>query len=222
MGGRGDCNMKRYVAIIATLFFVSGSYASNDVPSSETFGQLLYSYANKEKKEALKSQKKISIIEMIAANSVSPQSDSKKNQSLIKSKEIKKKEEKTNDLNVDYNVMNTKINTITSKQKIVRITNDKMLNENNINANNNLLNWSVDRNQDLLNILNKWGQSAGWDIVWKSDYSYRILTAASFSNVDFVTAVQRLFESMGDVKPKLYIKFYMGNKVLMISDKSDF
>ncbi|CAD6083349.1 TcpQ domain-containing protein [Escherichia coli] len=214
--------MKRYVAIIATLFFVSGSYASNDVPSSETFGQLLYSYANKEKKEALKSQKKISIIEMIAANSVSPQSDSKKNQSLIKSKEIKKKEEKTNDLNVDYNVMNTKINTITSKQKIVRITNDKMLNENNINANNNLLNWSVDRNQDLLNILNKWGQSAGWDIVWKSDYSYRILTAASFSNVDFVTAVQRLFESMGDVKPKLYIKFYMGNKVLMISDKSDF
>ncbi|CAD5786932.1 TcpQ domain-containing protein [Escherichia coli] len=214
--------MKRYVAIIATLFFVSGSYASNDVPSSETFGQLLYSYANKEKKEALKSQKKISIIELIAANSVSPQSDSKKNQSLIKSKETKKKEEKTNDLNVDYNVMNTKINTITSKQKIVRITNDKMLNENNINANNNLLNWSVDRNQDLLNILNKWGQSAGWDIVWKSDYSYRILTAASFSNVDFVTAVQRLFESMGDVKPKLYIKFYMGNKVLMISDKSDF
>ncbi|HBA8322864.1 TPA: hypothetical protein J1099_004488 [Escherichia coli] len=214
--------MKRYVAIIATLFFVSGSYASNDVPSSETFGQLLYSYANKEKKEALKSQKKISIIELIAANSVSPQSNSKKNQSLIKSKETKKKEEKTNDLNVDYNVMNTKIDTITSKQKIVRITNDKMLNENNINANNNLLNWSVDRNQDLLNILNKWGQSAGWDIVWKSDYSYRILTAASFSNVDFVTAVQRLFESMGDVKPKLYIKFYMGNKVLMISDKSDF
>ncbi|EPB0183008.1 TcpQ domain-containing protein [Escherichia coli] len=214
--------MKRYVAIIATLFFVSGSYASNDVPSSETFGQLLYSYANKEKKEALKSQKKISIIELIAANSVSPQSNSKKNQSLIKSKETKKKEKKTNDLNVDYNVMNTKIDTITSKQKIVRITNDKMLNENNINANNNLLNWSVDRNQDLLNILNKWGQSAGWDIVWKSDYSYRILTAASFSNVDFVTAVQRLFESMGDVKPKLYIKFYMGNKVLMISDKSDF
>lgn len=214
--------MKRYVAIIATLFFVSGSYASNDVPSSETLGQLLYSYANKEKKDALKSQKKISIIELIAANSVSPQSDSKKNQSLIKSKETKKKEEKTNDLNVDYNVMNTKINTITSKQKIVRITNDKMLNEDNINANNNLLNWSVDRNQDLLNILNKWGQSAGWDIVWKSDYSYRILTAASFSNVDFVTAVQRLFESMGDVKPKLYIKFYMGNKVLMISDKSDF
>ncbi|HBA9944154.1 TPA: hypothetical protein J1536_004582, partial [Escherichia coli] len=77
--------MKRYVAIIATLFFVSGSYASNDVPSSETFGQLLYSYANKEKKEALKSQKKISIIELIAANSVSPQSNSKKNQSLIKS-----------------------------------------------------------------------------------------------------------------------------------------
>ncbi|MBU3799338.1 MULTISPECIES: TcpQ domain-containing protein [Citrobacter] len=214
--------MKRYVAIIVTFFFVSGSYASNDAPPSATLGELLYSYSNKEKKEALKSQKKISIIEQIAANSVSPQLDSKKNQSLIKTKETKKKEEKVNDLNVDYNIMNTKINTINSKQKIVRITNDKMLKKDDINVNNNILNWSVDRNQDLLNILNKWGQAAGWDIVWKSDYSYRILTAASFSNVDFVTAVQRLFESMGEVTPKLYIKFYMGNKVLMISDKSDF
>ncbi|EFL9197336.1 hypothetical protein ND23_004786, partial [Escherichia coli] len=166
----------------------------------------------------LKSQKKISIIEQIAADSVSPLSDSKKNQSLIKSNETKKKEEKINNLNVNYNVMNTKMNTFNSKEKIVRITNDKILNKDN----NNLLNWSVDRNQDLLNILNKWGQAAGWDIVWKSDYSYRILTAASFSNVDFVTAIQQLFESMGEVKPKLYIKFYMGNKVLMISDKSDF
>ncbi len=210
--------MNRYVAIIVTLFFVSGSYASNDAPPSATLGQLLYNYSNKEKKEALKSQKKISIIEQIAADSVSPLSDSKKNQSLIKSNETKKKEEKINNLNVNYNVMNTKMNTFNSKEKIVRITNDKILNKDN----NNLLNWSVDRNQDLLNILNKWGQAAGWDIVWKSDYSYRILTAASFSNVDFVTAIQQLFESMGEVKPKLYIKFYMGNKVLMISDKSDF
>lgn len=209
--------MKRYTAVIVTLFFVSGSYASNDAPPSATLGQLLYSYSNKEKKEALKSQKKISIIEQIAANSVSPLSDSKKNQSQIKSNESIKKEEKINDLNVNHNVTNTKMNTFNSKGKIVRITNDKILNKD-----NNLLNWSVDRNQDLLNILNKWGQAAGWDIVWKSDYSYRILTAASFSNVDFVTAVQRLFESMGEANPKLYIKFYMGNKVLMISDKSDF
>lgn len=209
--------MKRYAAVIVTLFFVSGSYASNGAPPSATLGQLLYSYSNKEKKEALKSQKKISIIEQIAANSVSPLSDSKKNQSQIKSNESKKKEEKINNLNVNHNVTNTKMNTFNSKEKIVRITNDKILNKD-----NNLLNWSVDRNQDLLNILNKWGQAAGWDIVWKSDYSYRILTAASFSNVDFVTAVQRLFESMGEVNPKLYIKFYMGNKVLMISDKSDF
>lgn len=209
--------MKRYAAVIVTLFFVSGSYASNDAPPSATLGQLLYSYSNKEKKEALKSQKKISIIEQIAANSVSPLSDSKKNQSQIKSNESIKKEEKINDLNVNHNVTNTKMNTFNSKGKIVRMTNDKILNKD-----NNLLNWSVDRNQDLLNILNKWGQAAGWDIVWKSDYSYRILTAASFSNVDFVTAVQRLFESMGEANPKLYIKFYMGNKVLMISDKSDF
>ncbi|ELO1963525.1 TPA: hypothetical protein JLQ67_004252 [Escherichia coli] len=209
--------MKRYAAVIVTLFFVSGSYASNDAPPSATLGQLLYSYSNKEKKEALKSQKKISIIEQIAANSVSPLSDSKKNQSQIKNNESIKKEEKINDLNVNHNVTNTKMNTFNSKGKIVRITNDKILNKD-----NNLLNWSVDRNQDLLNILNKWGQAAGWDIVWKSDYSYRILTAASFSNVDFVTAVQRLFESMGEANPKLYIKFYMGNKVLMISDKSDF
>lgn len=214
--------MKRYVAIIVTLFFVSGSYASNDAQANLTLGQLLYNNSNKEKKEALKSQKRVSIIEQIAANSVSLQSDSIKNQSLIKNNETKKKEENVNNVNIDYNVMNTKINTINSKQKIVRITNDNVLNKDNIKANNNLLNWSVDRNQDLLNILNKWGQAAGWDVVWKSDYSYRILTAASFSNVDFVTAVQRLFESMGEVEPKLYIKFYMGNKVLIISEKSDF
>lgn len=215
--------MKKYIAFMVTLFFVAGSNASTDAPTNITLGQLLYSNASKEKKEALKSQKKVSVIEQIAANSISQQQDSKKNQSLIKSKKIKKKEEKINDLTVGYKVVNSVSNVLENRKKIAKITNEKVLNSVSPNAISNYPpNWSVDKNQDLLSILYKWGQAAGWDVVWKSDYSYKILTAASFNNVDFVTAVQRLFESMGEINPRLYIKFYMGNKVLMVSDKSDF
>lgn len=215
--------MKKTVAFIVSFFLIASCDASNDSLKNVTFGQLLYNYANKEKKETLKSQKKVSIIEQIAANSLSSKLDPATNQLSTINNETKKKVQKINSFNINHKAVDILSNAIDRKQNIIKISNDKVLSRNYIDINKNIpLNWSVDKDQDLLNVLNKWGQTAGWDVVWKSDYSYRILSKASFNNIDFITAVHRLFESMGEINPRLYIKFYMGNKVLMISDKSDF
>ncbi|WP_129949899.1 TcpQ domain-containing protein [Escherichia coli] len=215
--------MKKTVAIIVTFCFVAGSNASTDSLAGVTLGQLLYNDSNKVDGTSVKSPKKVSITEQIAANAVSQQLALNGN-IPIKENESKKKEQVINNAKMSSKIVDTINNTIDRKQKIISITDSKTLNNSASYTNNNIapLNWSVDKNQDLLNILNKWGQTAGWDIVWKSDYSYRILTAASFNNIDFVTAVHRLFESMGEVNPRLYIKFYMGNRVVMISNKNDF
>ncbi|ENB3663144.1 TcpQ domain-containing protein, partial [Escherichia coli] len=206
-----------------TFCFVASSNASTDSLAGVTLGQLLYNNSNKVDGTSVKSPKKVSITEKIAANAVSQQLALNGN-IPIKENESKKKEQVINNVKMSSKIVDTINNTIDRKQKISSITDSKILNNSASYTKNNIapLNWSVDKNQDLLNILNKWGQTAGWDVVWKSDYSYRILTAASFNNIDFVTAVQRLFESMGEVNPRLYIKFYMGNKVVMISNKNDF
>ncbi|EFJ6781966.1 TcpQ domain-containing protein [Escherichia coli] len=201
--------MKKTVAIIVAFCFVASCNASSDSLPSVTLGQLLYNSSNKEEGKTVKSPKKASITEQIAANAVSQQLEPNGNVP-IKKNESHKEGQVVNNYKINSEVVGT-------------INNQKTLNSGSSHANSiTTLNWSVDKNQDLLNILHKWGQAAGWDVVWKSDYSYKILTAASFNNVDFVTAVQRLFESMGEISPRLYVKFYMGNRVLIISNKNIF
>lgn len=78
--------------------------------------------------------------------------------------------------------------------------------------------WRVDRGGILFNILSQWCADAGWTLVWKTNDSYRVLSAASFSG-DFVTAVRKLFSSIGMQNLNVYIRFYTGNKVLLVTSE---
>ncbi len=82
--------------------------------------------------------------------------------------------------------------------------------------------WSVNKGQDLRNVLSQWASMAGWDLVWNSEQSYKLLAAASFSNVPFEQAVSKLFYAIGNLDPKLYVSLYEKNKVMLVSSKPEF
>ncbi|EDR6298902.1 toxin co-regulated pilus biosynthesis Q family protein [Salmonella enterica] len=78
--------------------------------------------------------------------------------------------------------------------------------------------WRVERGGILFNILSQWCADAGWSLVWKTNASYRVLSTASFSG-DFMAAVRQLFSSMGMQNLNVYIRFYTGNKVLLVTSE---
>ncbi|EIX6477199.1 toxin co-regulated pilus biosynthesis Q family protein [Escherichia coli] len=82
--------------------------------------------------------------------------------------------------------------------------------------------WTVIKGQDLFNVLSQWSYTAGWDLVWRSNLSYKMLAGASFSNKTFEQAVGNLFEAIGETNPKLYVTLYKGNKVILISSTPQF
>ncbi|EFZ4074310.1 hypothetical protein BMK33_002280 [Shigella flexneri] len=79
---------------------------------------------------------------------------------------------------------------------------------------NNL--WRVERGSSLFNTLSQWAADAGWSLVWKVDTTYQVLSTATFSG-DFTSAVKQLFSSSGMQDINIYLNFYMGNKVLLVT-----
>lgn len=79
--------------------------------------------------------------------------------------------------------------------------------------------FSVDQGQMLHPVLADWAKAAGWELVWDSEFDYRIEAAATF-NGDFVDAVTALASAMADARPTITAEFYKGNRVLVISNKS--
>ncbi|HBA8920304.1 TPA: hypothetical protein J1257_004642, partial [Escherichia coli] len=82
--------------------------------------------------------------------------------------------------------------------------------------------WTVYKGQSLNNVLSQWANMAGWDLVWDSGQSYKLLAAASFDNISFEQAVQELFDAVGSTEPRLYVTLYKKNKVIFVSTKPGF
>lgn len=78
--------------------------------------------------------------------------------------------------------------------------------------------WNVRRDRDLRDQLYDWTQRAGWGLVWDSEYSYVIQASAVFQG-DFTSAVQQLFDALGDLDPPLYPEIYEGNRVLVVKSQ---
>lgn len=78
--------------------------------------------------------------------------------------------------------------------------------------------WRVERGENLFNVLSQWSGDAGWSLLWKVGGSYRVLSSATFSG-DFISAVKQLFSAMGMQNINIYIKFYTGNKVLLVTSE---
>ena len=78
--------------------------------------------------------------------------------------------------------------------------------------------WRVERGSSLFNTLSQWAADAGWSLIWNVDTTYQILSTATFSG-DFISAVKQLFSSSGMQYIDVYLNFYTGNKVLLVTSK---
>ena len=71
----------------------------------------------------------------------------------------------------------------------------------------------------LTNTLNEWAKQENWLVSWNSNYDYLINANATFDG-DIIQASKSLLKSMGRTEPQFFIKFYRGNKLMIISDST--
>lgn len=75
--------------------------------------------------------------------------------------------------------------------------------------------WSAPAGRLLRQVLQDWGERAGWTVVWQSDHDYPVDAAATFSG-DFTHAATELFEGFASAAPVPVAHFYKGNQVLLV------
>lgn len=79
--------------------------------------------------------------------------------------------------------------------------------------------FSVAAGQMLRPVLAEWAMTAGWRLIWESEYDYRIEADASFGS-DFVQSVSSLATAMTTARPAITVDFFNGNNVVVVSNKA--
>ena len=64
-------------------------------------------------------------------------------------------------------------------------------------------NWSAGANETLRDILTRWSQQNGSDLVWSIDYDYRLKEPVSLSG-SYTDAVQSLLDAFKKAEPRPY------------------
>ena len=80
--------------------------------------------------------------------------------------------------------------------------------------------WRVRKGQTLYGVLSDWGKEEGWDVVWDTEYNYIIRASGSVGGRNIDSAIKNLISSMGDISPKVFIKVYQANKVILVTSSS--
>ena len=80
--------------------------------------------------------------------------------------------------------------------------------------------WEIAPGEDLETVLSDWASRVGWTVIWRSNYSYPVEAGATVHG-DFVKAATNLADAFQTATPPLYLTFYEGNKVLVISNGHD-
>ena len=79
--------------------------------------------------------------------------------------------------------------------------------------------YQVSIGNKLTNTLNEWAKQENWLVSWNSNYDYLINANATFDG-DIIQASKNLLKSMGRTEPQFFIKFYRGNKLMIVSDST--
>lgn len=77
--------------------------------------------------------------------------------------------------------------------------------------------WPVLEGQTLYGVLSEWAKKEGWSVIWDNEYSYAIKASGVITGNSIDIAISNLLLSMGDITPKVYIKMYNGNKVILVT-----
>ena len=80
--------------------------------------------------------------------------------------------------------------------------------------------WVVASGQTLREVLQKWCDQEGWDLVWTTSREYPIEASAVFKG-RFMDVASALVRNFGRATPIPYAKFYKGNLVLVISTNEE-
>ena len=81
--------------------------------------------------------------------------------------------------------------------------------------------WAVRRGETLSQLLTRWGDDAGYTIVYQSDIDY-VLQADVVIRGTFAEASGQVIESFADATPPIDAEFFLGNKVIVVRSSNEF
>lgn len=93
---------------------------------------------------------------------------------------------------------------------------DAVADSNSAGVQDEVRSWVVANGQTLREVLQKWCDKEGWDLVWTTSREYPIEASAVFKG-RFADVSSALVRNFSRATPIPYAKFYKGNRVLVIS-----
>ena len=88
------------------------------------------------------------------------------------------------------------------------------------NAEDPVEDWLAEEGQNLKDLLQEWGDRAGWRVVWKTNRNYPLTAGAMFRG-RFADASAALIRTFARAKPAPVATYYKGNRVLVVETMED-
>ncbi len=85
---------------------------------------------------------------------------------------------------------------------------------------NDVKDWIAKEGLTLREILQEWGKSEGWEIIWNTPREYPLRASAIFRG-RFQDVTSALIRGFSKALPPPYARFYMGNRVIVINTMED-
>lgn len=81
--------------------------------------------------------------------------------------------------------------------------------------------WVITEGQYLSDLLRRWSEAAGWDLVWRTQADFLIESNVSM-HATFPEAVGKVVESFRNASPAISADFFFDNKVVVVRSSAEF